>query len=65
MLACVRISIYTKIDTIESMAKMNTTQEIAAIIESIANKRATFDEVDILGRYSGSEMDAYLAWVAA
>ena len=45
------------------MANMNTTQEIAAIIESVANKRATFDEVDMLGNYSGEEMDEYLKWL--
>ena len=58
-------SIYTIIDSIASMEKMNTTQEIATIVASVADGRATFDEVDVLSRYSGEEMDAYLAWVAA
>jgi hypothetical protein len=64
MLACVRISIYTNIDTIVSMAKM-TEQEIATIIESVADGKATFDEGYVLGLYSASEMEAYLAWVVA
>ena len=45
------------------MANMNTTQEIATIIASIADKRATFDETYVLGLYTGAEMDEYLAWV--
>jgi hypothetical protein len=52
-------------DSIASMAKMNTTQEIATIIASIADGKATFDEADILSRYSGAEMDEYYAWLEA
>lgn len=58
-------SIYTIIDYIVSMAKLNTTQEIATIIASIADGKATFDEVDVLSRYSGAEMDKYYAWLEA
>ena len=39
---------------------MATKDEITAIIASIADRRATFDEVDVLGRYSSDEMDEYL-----
>ena len=42
------------------MVSMATITEIGTIIESIANKRATFDEVYVLGLYSGEEMDEYL-----
>ena len=45
------------------MANMNATQEIATIIASIADERATFDETYVLGLYTAAEMDAYLAWV--
>jgi hypothetical protein len=39
---------------------METINEIAAVIESVADKRATFDETFVLGLYSGAEMDEYL-----
>lgn len=39
---------------------MATKNEIATIIESVANERATFDETYLLGLYSVEEMDEYL-----
>ena len=39
---------------------MKTKTEIAAIVESIANGRATFEETYLLGLYSAEEMDEYL-----
>ena len=63
MLTWITISLYTIIDPIVSMANMNATQEIATIIASIADERATFDETYVLGLYTAAEMDAYLAWV--
>lgn len=39
---------------------METETEIAAIIESIAAQKATFDETFVLGLYSAEEMDGYL-----
>ncbi len=39
---------------------METMNEIAAVIESVANERSTFDETFVLGLYSGEEMDEYL-----
>jgi hypothetical protein len=47
------------------MANMNTTQEIAAIVESVANKRAKFDEQDLFAFYSAEEFQAYLDYVVA
>lgn len=39
---------------------MKTKDQIATIIESVANKRAAFDDVDALNRFTGAEMDEYL-----
>jgi hypothetical protein len=43
---------------------METKNEIAAIIESVAEQSATFDETFVLGLYSVEEMDEYLTELA-
>lgn len=44
---------------------MTSTQEIAAIFESVADKRATFDEQELFKFYSAEEFQAYLDYVVA
>lgn len=39
---------------------MDTINEIATIIRSVADERANFDETFVLDHYSDQEMDEYL-----
>ena len=66
MLTCITQSIYTIIDSIVSMSKVNkmdTKFEIAEIVKSVADGRATFDEQALFEQYSSEEFNEYLDYV--
>lgn len=44
---------------------MDTKMEIAEIVKSVADGRATFDEQDLFSRYSAEEFQAYLDYVVS